>query len=77
MAYAKSLSYERAYNLAIENFNKAKEYDPESTEPYTEIANIYERSLRITRRESKSLTKYLSLAEKMRSRMASITFRNA
>lgn len=73
MAYAKSLSQGKSYNLAIENFNKAKEYDLESPEPYTEIANIYERSFKDYKKGIEELTKYLNLAEKMRSTNGSIS----
>lgn len=73
MEYARSLQKSKSIEQAIVSFNKAKEYDPESTEPYSEIANIYEGSFRDYKKGIEELTKYLSLAEKMRSKNGSIT----
>lgn len=72
MEYARSLEKSKNTEQAIISFNKAKEYDPESTEPYTEIARIYFRVTKEYPKGFRELNSYLHYVDGLRKKKGKV-----
>lgn len=73
LSYAECYLRVKEYDNAIEQINNAKWYKPENTEPYLQIANIYEHYLKNYAKRNQELKSYLTYVDNIRKKNGTIS----